>query len=119
MKKYEILIIDDKELLNTDSLVNAYIRKVDKENTRTVCRNLLVFCFEKSILRHNPLNEKGDFVFRTIRESHLTEKGKLIFDDLVDKWLGYTDNKTGNIDRKNNIKMLEKYYNKLIMQAKK
>lgn len=78
MKKHELLIIEDKELLNTDGLVNAYIRKKDKEKTRLVCRNLLVFCFEKSLLRHNPLNEKGDFVFRTIRESHLTEKGKKI-----------------------------------------
>jgi hypothetical protein len=33
---------------------------------------------------------------------------------LVFDWLGYTDNTDGKVDRKNNIKMLEQYYNKLI-----
>jgi hypothetical protein len=33
---------------------------------------------------------------------------------LVIDWLGYTDNTDSEVDRKNNIKMLEKYYNKLV-----
>ena len=48
-----------------------------------------------------------------IRKDDLTALGKLIFNDLMYDWLTYTDNESGNIDRKNNVKMLEKYFNKL------
>lgn len=62
----------------------------------------------------NPFDEQGNLKIETvIRESDLTETGKQLFDDLADKWLAYTSNGSGKIDRKNNVKMLEKYFNKL------
>ena len=70
----------DTVLLNVKLLAEAYIRQIDKDNTLIV-----------------------------IRESDLTEIGKQIFDDLVDKWLTYTD----RTQKYNNIAMLEKYFNKL------
>ncbi len=51
-----------------------------------------------------------------IKESSLTEIGKHIFVELLFKWFAYTDNESGKIDRKNNIKMLEKYYNQLLQR---
>ena len=33
--------------------------------------------------------------------------------------MAYTDNESGKIDRKNNIKMLEKYYNQLLEKINK
>lgn len=45
-----------------------------------------------------------------------TEIGKHIFVELLFKWFAYTDNESGKIDRKNNIKMLEKYYNQLLQK---
>lgn len=102
-------------LLDVQWLVNANLRQRDKDGVITVCTNLLRFSYKNKLLINNPLGG-GELLLGTIiKESDLTNKGKFIFEDLVEKWLGYTDNETGQIDRKNNIKMLEKYYNKIIM----
>lgn len=101
-------------LLNVKMLSQAYIRQKDKNNVMICCKNLLVFSYEKGLLLKNPVDEQGNLNIETIiKESDLTEIGKMIFDDLADKWFLYTDNEDGKIDRKNNIKMLEKYFNKL------
>lgn len=55
-------------------------------------------------------------LIQIIKESSLTEIGKHIFVELLFKWFAYTDNESGKIDRKNNIKMLEKYYNQLLQK---
>ncbi|MHC6204296.1 hypothetical protein ACYULU_14040 [Breznakiellaceae bacterium SP9] len=101
-------------LFDVKGLINAYPMKSDKIRTRIVCYNFINFAFEKGLLIKTPYNSKGELNDEIIiRENDLTEKGKIIFDDLADKWLSYTDNGDEKIDRKNNIKMLEKYYNKL------
>jgi hypothetical protein len=102
-------------LLDVKRMIDAYPMKSDKIETRIVCYNLINFSFEKGLLIKSPYNSKGELYDGIIIcENDLTEKGKLIFDDLVTDWLGYTDNTDGKVDRKNNIKMLEKYYHKLI-----
>lgn len=100
----------DTVLLNVKLLAEAYIRQIDKDNTLIVCSNLLQFSYEKGLLLKSPFDEQGKLKIETIiRESDLTEIGKQIFDDLVDKWLTYTD----RTQKYNNIAMLEKYFNKL------
>ena len=100
----------DTVLLNAKLLAEAYIRQIDKDNTLIVCSNLLQFSYEKGLLLKSPFDEQGNLKIETIiRESDLTEIGKQIFDDLVDKWLTYTD----RTQKYNNIAMLEKYFNKL------
>lgn len=100
----------DTVLLNVKLLAEAYIRQIDKDNTLIVCSNLLQFSYEKGLLLRSPFDEQGKLKIETIiKESDLTEMGKQIFDDLVDKWLTYTD----RTQKYNNIAMLEKYFNKL------
>ena len=98
-------------LLDVKGMIVAYPMKNDRIVMRTICYNLIKFSFEKGLLLKSPYNSKGELYDEIIIcENDLTEKGKLIFDILVEKWLGYTDNADGKVDRKNNIKMLEKYY---------
>jgi hypothetical protein len=47
----------------------------------------------------------------------LTETGKLYFDDLLWDWLEYTD-RSKKIDKIENTKILEKYYNKMVNNLK-
>ncbi|WP_225969022.1 hypothetical protein [Treponema pedis] len=101
-------------LLDVDSMISAYPMKDDKLTTYTVCYNLLRFVYDKGLIKQYPFDDNGDLKEGVIiKESDLTEKGKAIFWDLSEKWLVYTDNEDGKIDRKNNVKMLEKYFNKL------
>ena len=44
-----------------------------------------------------------------VYERHLTEKGRMYFNDLMFYWLAYTD-RTNKID---NVKILEKWYLKI------
>lgn len=75
------------------------------------------FCIGKGLLCDNPCDNEGNLIMPSIiKESSLTEIGKHIFVELLFKWFAYTDNESGKIDRKNNIKMLEKYYNQLLQK---
>jgi hypothetical protein len=69
----------------------------------------LHFCYEKGLLRLNPMDKQNRIIRMEYINNSLTEKGKKIFPDLLHKWLTYTD-RTGKID---NIKMLEKYYSNI------
>ena len=103
----------DTVLLNVSSMINAYPMKDDKIAMFTICFHLLRFSCEKELLQKNPFDEQGDLNIDTIiKESDLTDLGKQLFDDLAEKWFVYTDKTDGKIDRKNNVKMLEKYFNK-------
>jgi hypothetical protein len=113
----DIKLLENKGpvLLDVKRMIDAHTFNDDKNNTRIVCFNLVKFSFEKGLLLKSPYNSKEELYDEIIiYESDLTEKGKLIFWDLSDKWLVYTDNEDGKVDRKNNVKMLEKYYNKLM-----
>lgn len=109
--------MNDLILLDVDALMETQIRQKDKYNTKVCCQNLLNFAYEKGLLRDNPSDNEGNLIMPSIiRESSLTEAGKPIFVELMFKWMAYTDNESGKIDRKNNIKMLEKYYNQLLQK---
>jgi len=102
-------------LLDVAGVVNAYIRQNDKERTKLKCSHLLKFAYSKGMLNVNPFDENDNLILHTIiRESNLTESGKLYFDKLTEKWLVYTDNNDGKVDRINNTSMLDKYYDKLV-----
>jgi hypothetical protein len=102
-------------LFDVKRFINAYPMKSDKIRVCTVCCNFIKFSFEKGLLLKSPYNSQGELYDGIIIcENDLTEKGKMIFEDLADKWLVYTDTGDEKVDRKNNIKMLEKYYNKLM-----
>jgi len=106
--------MSDTVLLDVAYFMNAYMCITDKDNVLIVCSHLLRFSYEKGLLLVNPFDEQGNLKIETvIRESDLTALGKLIFNDLMYDWLTYADNESGKIDRKNNVKMLEKYFNKL------
>jgi len=66
----------------------------------------LRFCYEKKLLNLNPIDKNNRILYMNYTNKDLTDKGKIIFNELRDKWLTYTD-RTNKID---NIKMLEKYY---------
>lgn len=101
-------------LLDVEGMVNAHIRQSDKAKTRVIFSNLLKFAYDKGMLVNSPFDESGNLMAGiVIRESGLTESGKLYFDTLTDKWLVYTDKDDSKIERLNNIKMLEKYYDRL------
>lgn len=109
--------MNDQLFLDVSGLIKSQIRQRDKDNTKICCRNLLKFAYEKGLLCDNPFDDEGNLIISTIiRESSLTEVGKHLFLELLLKWMAYTDNESGNIDRKNNIKMLEKYYNQLFQK---
>ena len=89
--------------------------KDQKDDLIVIFLNLLQFACDKKLLKIHPFNEKGKLIINTsIYEDDLTPFGEIIFNDLMYDWLYYADNKSGKIDRKSNIKMLDKYYNKLV-----
>jgi hypothetical protein len=113
----EIKLLENKGsvLFDVKRMVDAYPMKGDKINVRIICYNLIKFSFEKGLLLKSPYNSQGELYDEIIiYKNDLTENGKSIFWDLSVKWLSYTDNDDRKVDRKNNTKMLEKYYNKLI-----
>jgi len=75
----------------------------------------LRFCTEKELLKIKPLDKNSRIIWMNYTNNELTEKGIKIFSDLYDKWLSYNnknDEKSG--ERSNNVKMLEKYYLKIL-----
>ena len=104
--------------LDVSHLIRTNKREIDRDNTKVVLYNLVAFCYNKNLLLVYPFNSsdnlKEDLKIQT---NNLSPKGKILFHSLRDKWLGYTDNEDGKIDRKSNIKMLDKYYNKLVSEC--
>ena len=72
----------------------------------------LQFCYEKELLKQNPLDKQNRILYMNYTNNDLTEKGTKIFNDLMFDWLTYTD-RTNKID---NVKMLEKYYSKILQE---
>lgn len=72
----------------------------------------LRFCYEKKLLTLNPIDKNNRILYMKYTNRDLTDKGKIIFNDLMHKWFNYTD-RTNKID---NIKMLEKYYVTIIQE---
>jgi len=115
MEKMELLENKGIIVFDFNGMVNAYPMKSDKAEIKIVCNNLIKYSFKKGLLKNTPYNNEEELKENLIiYQNDLTEKGEIIFNDLMFDWLSYTDNRSGNIDRKNNIKMLDKYYYKII-----
>lgn len=97
--------------LSVPDMVASQLRQADKEQMKAICTALLTFGYEKGLLTENPLDWDGTLCRNVvIYERHLTQRGRLYFNDLTNRWLAYTD-RTNKID---NVKMLEKWYSKMI-----
>lgn len=81
-------------------------------NTYEMFIIFLRFCYEKKLLALNPLDKNNRILYMNYKNQDLTDKGKLVFDDLMMDWFTYTD-RTNKID---NTKMLEKYYLKILQK---
>ena len=115
MEKIELLENKGIMVFDLNGMLNAYPMKSEKAEIKIVCNNLIKYSFEKGLLKNTPYNSEDKLDENLIiYQNDLTEKGKIVFNDLMFDWLSYTDNKSGNIDRKNNIKMLDKYFLKKI-----
>ena len=115
MEKIELLENKGIMVFDLNGMLNAYPMKSEKAEIKVVCNNLIKYSFEKGLLKNTPYNNKDELNDNLIiYQNDLTEKGKMVFNDLMFDWLRYTDNKIGNVDRKNNIKMLDKYFSKII-----
>ena len=110
--KEKIMLYGKEELyFSVSGLVDSQIRQADKNRVKRVCSALLLFCFDKKLLKEIPFDSNGELRRNyDVYERHLTRIGKLYFYDLSEKWLVYTD-RTNKID---NVKILEKWYSKLI-----
>ncbi|QOW59975.1 hypothetical protein DYQ05_10470 [Treponema pedis] len=101
-------------IFSVSGMIAAYPMKSDKDDMMVICFNLLRFSYDNGLLNVCPFDENDELLMDTIiYEDDLTALGKRIFNDLMYDWLNYTDKTDGKIDRKNNVKMLEKYFNKL------
>lgn len=99
----------------------SYLFKVNKryQDSITKIYNLhitfLRFCYDKGLLKINPLDKQDRILHMNFLNNDLTENGTKIFNELYDKWLVYTDkNDDKTDDRIVNTKMLEKYYLSII-----
>lgn len=81
-------------------------------NTYEMFIIFLRFCYEKKLLVLNPLDKNNRILYMNYKNQDLTDKGKLVFNDLMIDWFTYTD-RTNKID---NTKMLEKYYLKILQK---
>ncbi len=122
--KEMLFITDDvingpqKFVCDISSLINVYSHypsiMVDMYDAYVT---LLQFCVEKGFFTKD--TKVLDYNNRILKMNYVnndfTEKGKKLFLELEDKWLGYNDKTDKNTEkRKNNRKMLEKYYQQLI-----
>ena len=53
----------------------------------------LRFCFEKELLKKNPLDRRGRIIRMVYLNQDLTNIGKNLFPELLDKFLVFTDRK--------------------------
>lgn len=95
----------------------SYLFKVNRryQDSITKIYNLhitfLRFCYDKGLLKINPLDKQDRILQINFLNNDLTENGTKIFSELYDKWLVYTDKNDDKTDERIvNTKMLEKYY---------
>jgi hypothetical protein len=108
------LLTYDKEYLSIAEVLSHYPQKSLRDETEKVYTAFLNFCFDRKLIQNNPLENTGKLKKNySVCESDLTETGKLYFDDLLWDWLEYTD-RSKKIDKIENTKILEKYYNRML-----
>lgn len=106
---YQELVWDISSHFQSESRYPDVVKKIYE-----LCIPFLRFCYDKELLKLNPLDKQDRILHMHFVKNDLTEKGTKIFEELLGKWLVYT----GEYDDKfairiANIKMLEKYYSKI------
>ena len=108
---YDDLYFQADYVCDISSLFKSYSKYADAINDIYNSQiTFLRFCNDKGLLKLNPLDKQDRILHMNFTNNDLTEKGTIIFGELYEKWLDYTD-RTKNTD---NIKMLEKYYKAII-----
>ena len=77
----------------------------------------LRFCYEKKLLKKQPVDQLGRIIRMYYTNNDLTENGIKTFEYLYEKWLSYNDkNDDKNDARAVDTKTLEKYYTKILAE---
>ncbi|QIH33866.1 hypothetical protein [Sphingobacterium sp. DR205] len=95
----------------------SYLFKVNRSYQDSIIKiynlhiTFLRFCYDKGLLKINPLDKQDRILHMNFLNNDLTESGTKIFYELYNKWLVYTDKNDDKTDERIiNTKMLEKYY---------
>ena len=118
MTSYDDLYFQKEFVCDISSLIEAYSTYPDVIlDTYNLHITFLRFCYEKKLIKVNPLDKCDRIIRMNYTNNNLTEKGTKILNDLYDDWLNYT-NKTDekSEERNKNVKMLEKYYLKILQK---
>ncbi len=115
---YKNLYFQKEYVLDISEIIKAYSVYPDSiQNIYDLYITFLRFSYEKKLLKLNPLDKQNRILHMRFINHDLTELGTQIFSDLNFKWLEYTDkNDTKTPERIVNVKMLEKYYQQLLIQ---
>jgi len=77
----------------------------------------LRFCYEKKLLKKQPIDKLGRIIRMYYTNNDLTENGIKTVNHLYEKWLTYNDKNDDKSDaRAVDIKTLEKYYTKILAE---
>ena len=77
----------------------------------------LRFCYEKKLLKKQPIDKLGRIIRMYYTNNDLTENGIKTVNHLYEKWLNYKDKNDDKSDeRAVDIKTLEKYYTKILAE---
>jgi hypothetical protein len=77
----------------------------------------LRFCYEKKLLKKQPIDQLGRIIRMYYTNNDLTESGIKAFEHLYEKWLTYNDKNDDKSDARSvDTKALEKYYTKIIAE---
>lgn len=99
-------------LASAENMLSHYVLKDQKfiDSMISLYSTLFSFCYEKGMLKISPFDNQGKLIMHySVYEKDLTDTGMLYFNDLVYKWLEYTD-RSNKVD---NFKILEKWYSKM------
>lgn len=121
LKRFIVVTYDDLYLRNDlicdiSSLFFSY-RNYPDFIAMTYDMNIvfLRFCYQKRLLKINPLDGQNRILYFIYRYADLTDKGLKIFPLLQMKWMKYNDKYDENASKRStNIKMLEKYYTNIL-----
>ncbi|WP_121122088.1 hypothetical protein [Sphingobacterium puteale] len=77
----------------------------------------LRFCYEKKLLKKQPIDQLGRIIRMYYTNSDLTENGIKTFEHLYEKWLNYNDKNDDKSEARTvDTKTLEKYYTKILAE---
>ncbi len=113
---YNDLYFWKEHVCNISDLIQAYRSYSDiVVKTYDLHVTFLRFCYEKKIIKINPLEKNNRIIRMNYINNDLTEEGTKVFPELYEKWLVYTDkNDEKTSGRIVNTKILEKYYSNIL-----